>query len=124
MMEPSPYGVLRQPPSDPYELAKLKVLYHEHALRRAEDQFASMKDRLRRTTEAAAMHGEPPPPPERVEQLRELQKVVRQRRRTLANFRRELEAVIPEKHRRLDDFKAANRLNSNRVLKEIGDIKL
>jgi hypothetical protein len=52
-MEKGTYGALREPPTDPYELAKAKLLWGQVKFERAKTAFEDLKERL----DSNAAHG-------------------------------------------------------------------
>lgn len=124
MREQNPYGALRDPPTNPFELWKVKVQYYEEKLRRATVEFDEWKRYLEGAAYGASQHGSAPPTEPQVAKLRELQAKVQERLADLNVARDSLEQNTPSHRRERLAAKAANQQEAEKVLSEIKSIKV
>jgi Tfp pilus assembly protein FimV len=128
MRELNPRGALCEPPENPWECAKLKVLFREVKLALAVEEFTVYKKNLITQANAALREKRCPPPPEpqneAVTKLKELQAKVRQCQRNLEAAKAELEASKPEGMRSQENIYSENRSKNSELILSIEQIEV
>ena len=112
------------PPADAHELAKLISKFHQEKLRRATKEFKEQKQQLAWGADAGIRQGSPPPDDNQIEHLKQLAKVVRERRKSVKDAQEAVEDSIPQAVRERERQAAANREANQEFLGKLKQIKV
>jgi hypothetical protein len=122
-------GAMEEPPSDPYELAKIQVAYHEELVRRASAQFKEWKRELECRAEEALRYANaktPPPAPNEADlsKLKNLQNTVQEHRRRLQKIRSILDRSRPAEVQAREQRASAVRESTADMLASVQEVRI
>lgn len=121
----SGYGMLREPPNDLWERAKLTVIYYEHQLRQLTVQFNEMKQQLRAMAQSHIQQVDVlPPPTEHLAKLKQLQVAIKSCQANLKKARERVEHEKPEQLRRREQMNAECKQRNEDFIKELEAIQV
>jgi hypothetical protein len=128
MRECNPMGLLREPPAEPYDAARIVVRYHEERLRRATRAFSERKDALLRTARTNLGEAQTPPPPcdlaAAKQELQRLRRGVVKCQADLDVARKDMEAKKPHWLRVREENTVANRARNEEFATAIEAINI
>jgi hypothetical protein len=114
-----PLGPLYEPPGDPFELARLKVIFHKRLVEMATDHFNQTRLNFQQSVEAALRSGFAPPDKEElIRQLKSIQSLVTARQKLHEEAFEELKATAGYQRRKEQEIQTAKNREQAQELKE------